>query len=200
MKKNKKFYIICSLAIGDGCLIKKRNVKKAVLDIAHHIKHQDYIKYKANILESIGIKTKATIKNRKGNTQFRVYTNRNYLCYCVWRRLYQNKCKIFTRKMIRNLDEWSLAILWMDDGCLYYAKRKTKQGKNYLYKMGDIATQSFDDISLQNILNWLKKFGIDAYVTKTRSIHLNRNNVNKLIEIVSPFVKKINSMKYKIGL
>ena len=206
MKKSKKFYIVCSLAIGDGCLRRRYNTKKAELDIAHHIKHRDYIEYKARILEEIGTKTKTTVKNRKGNTQYRVYTNSNYLNYCVWKELYRNGKKIFTNSMLRNLDEWSLAILWMDDGTLYFQKKTRRDGTVYKYKYGGIATNSFDKKSNERILEWLRKFGITGYLVRDNrlsednkySVRFNRDNVNKLVKIVKSIVKNIGSMRYKV--
>uniref|UniRef100_A0A6H1ZL89 Putative homing endonuclease n=1 Tax=viral metagenome TaxID=1070528 RepID=A0A6H1ZL89_9ZZZZ len=206
MKKNKKFYIVCSLAIGDGCLRQRRNTEKAELDIAHHIKHQDYIEYKARIMRDVGMRTNGMIKNRVGNTQYRVYSNSTYLNYCVYRKLYDNKQKIFTNGMLKNLDKWSLAILWMDDGCLSFRKSKRKDGSIYRYKFGSIATNSFNKENNEKILKWLEKFEITGYLRKDNrfseenkySIVFNRDNVNKLIEIVSPIVKNIPSMKYKI--
>lgn len=202
MKKN-KYFTLLSLALGDGSIYNRKLLngsKKACLDIAHHIKNSDYIDWKENILDELQIITRKTTKKNK-TTSFSRLTTRGYeLLEFIRKSLYKDKQKIFRRNWIRNLDIQSLAILWMDDGCLI---RQYNKKKNYTYLCGEIATQSFDKQSNENIVLWLEKFGIKSYIiyNKKRNfyyIKMNRNNLFKLIEIISPYVNQIESMKYKI--
>lgn len=202
-KTDKKFYIICALAVGDGCIWQTKGKEKAVLDIAHHFKYKDYVDYKKSILDMVGINSSVRVKNRRGNVQYRVLTRPNYLTYCVWEALYKDKSKIFTKGMSRNFGEWALAILWMDDGSLYWKRNTTSYSRE-----GSISTHSFGKDGTEKIAAWLfSRFGIVARITKDNRqnegykyfLRLKQDSVDEVVKIVSPFVNAIPSMRYKVN-
>jgi hypothetical protein len=203
MKNLNKYFTLVALVFGDGYIQNRKASKKAYLDIAHHIKHSDYIDWKSNLINSLDIKNNIRIKNTKSGPQKRVTT----LSYCILdsirKRLYKNNQRCFPKSFVRGLDELALAILWMDDGCLCRSKKKRKDGQVYIYEFGIIATHAYDFNSQKNIICWLNKFGIDAYILKSKDkykIQLNRDNLNKLITVIKPFVLQIPSMLYKVDI
>lgn len=202
MKYN-RYWLITSLSLGDGHVQKIRKSKnKSNLDIAHHYKHKDYVDWKKELLDNIGIDSSVMIKNRSGNLQYRVTTKSYIIIDSIRRKLYIPK-KQFNKKYCYNLDDLSLALLWMDDGCLTKQKHINKLGQQYIYLCATISTEGFNYKSQENILFWLKyKFDIDAYIGKSREnyrICLNRNNTYKLIDVVKKHVIQIPSMLYKIN-
>ena len=204
--KTNKYYSILALTLGDGYLQFSHNNKqgKAYLDIAHKPECEDYINYKAKILTELGIQNTIELKKKQNGThQSRVWTKYYQIIGDVKRTLYKNNNKIFKKRFIKNLDDWALAILWMDDGCTYIQKKKKVDGSIYYYQCGDIATQSFSYQSQLNILQWLQTFDIKGNLQVSKGkyrIHLNRQNVCKLIKIVAPYVKEVPSMHYKIKI
>lgn len=196
------YYLLTSLTLGDGYIQNRKKSKKAYLDIAHHYKHKDYIDWKKSILDSININSHVCIKNRNGNLQYRVLSKSYEQLEYIRKRLYKNKgYKWFSRKNVKMLDDLALAILWMDDGCI---NKQINKKSGYIYSCGTISTESFDYKSQENIVLWLQeKFNIESRIGKSKQnfrICLNRTNTKKLIEIVSKYVEKIESMKYKIDL
>lgn len=204
--KNNKYYSIVALAIGDGYLQYSHNNKKgkAYIDIAHKAECKDFIEYKSSILTNNGFENQVSLKTKQsGKHQYRTFSKYYKLIGDVKRSLYVDGKKVFLKKWIKNLDDWALAILWMDDGCLCRQHKKTKDGHVYEYQYGVIATQSFDYESQRNIIKWLEKFGIQATINHSKDkyrIRFNRDNLEKLINIVSPHVKQIPSMLYKITI
>lgn len=202
--KNNRYYSLLSLSLGDGCLTYSKNKDAANLDIAHHINHKDYILYKASVINSLGLSSFERQKQRAGNAQFRTSTKNIYILKCIKDKLYGTASKVFKKSWIKHLDAWSLSILWMDDGCICRKKKKRNDGSYYTYEYGDIALQSFDYDSLFNVILWLKlQFDIEAYIVKSRNlftVRMNRDNLHKLIKVVSPTVCLVPSMLYKITI
>ena len=184
-KKN-KYYSIVALTIGDGYLQYSHNNKngKAYIDIAHKAECKDFIEYKSSILTNNGFVNRVSLKTKKdGRHQYRAFSKYYKLIGDVKRSAYLDDKKVFRKKWIKNLDSWALAILWMDDGCLCRQHKKTKHGV-YEYQYGVIATHSFDYESQNNIIEWLKTFGIEATINYTKGkyrIRMNRDNLKKLI-------------------
>ena len=206
MKKLNKYWIATAIALGDGYIQDRHGSGNAILSFAHHLKSADYIKWKSDLLLSVGIDNKIVTKHRsQGNNQEVCYTKSYKIIGNIYKRLYKNfkttKCKFFPLKYAQVLDARALAILFMDDGCTSIQHCKTKQGKPYDYVCGYISTNSFDLISNQNILKWLEKFGIKGRIGRQKNhyrICLNREAILKLHEIIKPYVLQIPSMKYKI--
>lgn len=202
-----KYFTLLALTLGDGTIHnpkKHKGSKLAYLDIAHQIKNSDYIEWKANLINSLGYNCKVGDKRNSTTIFKKVYTKGYHILEQIRLKLYVNNTKIFKKKWIKNLNELHLAILWMDDGCFIHQRQKLKNGKPYIYNCGEIATQSFDLKSNENIVLWLKKFNIDSYIIHNKKrqfyyIRFNRNNLFKLVEIIKPYVNQVNSMKYKIG-
>ena len=204
--KRNKYYSIIALALGDGYLqYSHGNTKgKAYIDIAHKAECKDFIEYKSKILFDNGFNNHVSLKTKQnGNHQYRVSSKYYQLIGDVKRKMYLKGEKIFSKKWIKNLDAWALAILWMDDGCLCRQHKKRVDGTIYEYQFGIIATQSFDYQSQVNIISWLERFGITATINHSKDkfrIRMNRDNLKKLIEIVSPYVKEVPSMVYKVTI
>lgn len=206
MKKLNKYWIVTAIALGDGYIQDRHNSGNAILSFAHHLKSEDYVKWKSDLLKSVGIENTISIKHKsQGNNQKVCYTKSYRLIGNIRKKLYKNfdktGYKSFPIKYVQKLDAKALAILFMDDGCTSIQHLKTKQGKPYDYVCGYISTNSFDLQSNKNIIKWLSKFGINARIGKQKNhyrICLNRDAIKKLHTVIKPYVMQINSMKYKI--
>lgn len=199
-----KYFMLLALSLGDGCVHNPKKSKLAYLDIAHHIKNTDYILWKEKIISRMGYTCNVGSKKNKTALFKKVYTRGYVILEHIRNKLYKNKKKIFRKEWVKNLEPIHLAILWMDDGCFVKQRQKLRSGNPYIYECGQLATQSFDKKSNENIIKWLKKFNINSYLiySKKRNfyyIKMNRENLFKLVEVIKPYVLKVPSMHYKIG-
>lgn len=207
-KKMNKYFTLLSLVFGDGHIDCRRSIKGS-LDIAHSSQHKDLIAFKKGILDKLNIDSRITIKKKSewGNHNLiRLTTKSSKLIGDIRRNIYHvNGKKIFKKKWINHLDVSALAILWMDDGALCHQRKKKKDGSYYVYEYGEISTCAFDYSSVENIVLWLKKFDIDSRITKTKlegqfTIRFNRENLKKMISLISDDVINVPSMIYKITI
>lgn len=210
--KNNKIYLPLIMLLGDGWIQNGKigkeysyNSERANLLIAHHSSQLEYLKWKKDLLEKAGYEVTLGEKRKSdAPNQFYIRTKTSKLIASVRNSVMVNKKKVFKKEWIYHLDDLALAIIWMDDGHLGHQVNKNKQ---YVYHVGEIATHGFDYESNQNICYWLKKrFNIDSYIVTKRYkdkedkyyIKLNRDNLHKLLSVVSPYVSQVESMSYKL--
>jgi hypothetical protein len=205
--KLNKIYLGVAICLGDGWIPSiRKGGNTTTLCCAHNPKHLDLLTYKQNLLLNLNISSKISFYARQGGKTkgypiVQLFTKSSYLNRVLRNKIYINNEKIFNKRWIQFLDAEALAIFWMDDGCLFTRKKKLKNGSVSYHLQGNIATQNFSQESNNNILMWLKKFNIIARLTKKKNkycIDINKTNVLKLIDVVSPFVKLVPSMVYKI--
>lgn len=217
--KSNEFYLSLSILLGDGWIdngkigkIKSYHSKRANLVCAHKYIYEDYLQFKKQLLESVGFKVTLGDKRKSdGINQRYIRTWSSEIVASVRDSSIINKQKIFKKEWTNILDELSLAILWMDDGSLVHEIRKRKGINNhsecYYHHYGEIATHNFDLQSNENIQYWLKNnFNIETRIMTKRYrnkpnkyyLRINKTNTKHLTSIVTPFVKKVPSMHYKI--
>lgn len=208
MKKRNRYYTLIALTIGDGNIHNpnyKKGGKRSYLDIAHHIKHQDYIEFKKSILDDININNKIGIKRSKNIPKLtKVYTKGYHILESIRKRFYKNGHRKFYKRWVKNITIEHLALFWMDDGS--FCKSKTRHG-NYYY-LGDISTLSYDLKSVKNLQKCFLQYGIESrlYFSKRYSgkgagygIRFNKPNLEKMCKLFLPIISKIPSMHYKLG-
>jgi len=209
MKRN-RYYTLIGLTIGDGNIHNpklKNGSKRSYLDIAHHLKHQDYIEYKKSILDDISINCKIGIKRSKNIPKLtKVYTKGYHILENIRKVFYKNGHRKFYKRWVKNITPEILAIYWMDDGC--FVKAINKKKNNYEYHSGDISCMSYDLKSVENLQKCFLKYNIKSYLYYSKryngkgdgyGIRFSRPNLYKLCELIKPYVLKIPSMHYKIN-
>jgi len=205
MKIRNRYYTLIGLTMGDGNIHNpklSKGSKRAYLDIAHALRHKDYIEYKKKILDEINVNCNIGVKRSKNIPKlYKVYTKGYHILEDIRNKFYKNGKRKFYKRWCINITPEILAIFWMDDGC--FVKQYNKK-KNYTYHCGDISTMSYDKKSVENIQLCFLQYGIESrlYYSKRSDgygIRFNRDNLYKLCELIKPFVLKIPSMYYKIN-
>lgn len=182
--------IIVGSLLGDASL-KKINVSP-IFTCEHGIKQSEYCKWKAKELESLGSKfstsKRNTVDKRTGiyyeSAICRLPANPAFLP--LYNSLYKDGRKTITTEFLKNFDELSLAVMFMDDG----------------YKVGrtiGIATNCFS-IEECSIFRdtMLDKYGIAFNITKNNTLYLPIVYYPLFEELVLPYMQE--SMKYKLNV
>ena len=192
--------------LGDSSYCKKDDY----ICFAHSIKQIEYLKWKYNILQNIAnpihqrVAGKSIVDGQDLiTTYFGTKVNRNLkVDYKKIRNLIfdENGKKTVTRKWLNLLTPLSLAVWWMDDGCLSVHKEKTGATSRY----GKLCTHGFSLEEQYIIKQYFKTvWDIDVKVTPEKHkyfLRLTVPNLKKLFAIINPYVFEIPSMIYKINM
>lgn len=208
LTKREKNSIVHAVCIGDGYLRKLDRGKNYQLSINHSIKQLDFLKWKRDLLEEcLGKKINIRIGERWNYDK----TAKRKVCTLsvsdakfnkVYPRLYKDKKKILTKKLLNRIDERALAIWFGDDGCA----RKRNDRKKGIFITLEVC--EFDSDSLDKLQNLLKiKWNIDSKIYQSTTgnwgnkryprLHIHRIDSSvKFLSLVSPFLKKV--LEYKL--
>lgn len=190
--------IIIGSLIGDGTLSMYGRSKNACYRENTGPSQIEYRKWKAEKLKNLDFKP-----NKYGA----IYSPSHPIYTELYKLFYPNGKKILTEENLKLLDDpIGLACLFMDDGSLIIDSFR-KKNKIYLFPRIYLYTQSFS--FKENLL-------LKQHLENTFNIHLNfkkwkdgkmsilevskRSDLNSFIEIVKPYVKEIECMKYKINI
>ena len=194
--------IIIGSLLGDGSLALYGRSKNAYYREHGCTKQVPYRKWKAERLKNLDFKLLTTCKN----PQLRSLSNKIYTE--LYNLFYKNREKIITPENIILLDHpIGLACLYMDDGSLVIDSSKRKTGSIYIFPRISIYTLNFskyENIILQNHIS--KAFNVNTKLKERKDgkhflLEINkRNDIVKFINTVSPFIKGIPCMHYKIKL
>lgn len=207
---DKKLWVkyISSFVIGDGCLALagKRN-NNARYHFQQHVSHKDYVDWQANIIENICPVTVVerkpyTDKNGWNHNGSYVLTSRSLPFFTTIRsRWYIEGKKVVSPHDIRLFDAESLAVWFMDDGCL--CKHKKNKINYYWINM---ATQSFSWADNKFLRDFLAdKFDIHADIGTRKYtsgikyvLNIKKRNVQTFLDTVKPYI--LPSFQYKLEL
>lgn len=194
---NEEKSLIVALTIGDGSISPEGR-----LAINHCDKQKEYIEYKAEIINRIIGGKPVTIHKTKNKINDKVYYGWaiRKCCKCKlseFRELfYPNGKKVITREILDYLTPEGIAIWYMDDGNLSAEKI---DGKIHAYKLG-IATYLTQEEN-QVIIDYFKeKWNIEFHSHKDGSkyrLRMGTKEARRFLELVRPYVNKIECMKYK---
>lgn len=201
---NKKA-ILLGMLLGDGCLKTKTHVKQDgsiskyyEYVIAHSVKQEEYLEYKKSLFHSaVGGKLPKTVREPRTDSK------RFSRCHKSFRLLHKllysnNDKKYFTRKVLDYLTPETIAIWYMDDGCL--TCNKNKFGRVSSYEMR-IYTY-FSEIEAETVREYfLDVWGISPKKRKYNktgqfNIVFNTSESKKLEALIQDFI--IESMRYKL--
>lgn len=100
------------------------------LTMRHGKDQYEYLRWKSKQLADIGCLENVyylqEVINRRDGKSFKAYDTRfkgNNLLLDIWRIAYPHRCKTYNEKWINKdtIDDYALAIWWMDDGSLHYS-------------------------------------------------------------------------------
>ena len=206
--------MILSLVIGDGCLHYRKRTRKSgivkiygALTIDHGIKQSDYIKWKAELLESIlGRKVNVRVGHNGNSIQLSVCMKR----FRSWRKFcYPNEKKDISKILpFINNPEFALAVWLMDDGYCEPSFSKLASGKKKLYGARfRIFTCSETLKTHDYIVDWFKeKFDVNLKILFQKStkrnksypfLKFNQADTLKVWPKIREFILQFKSMQYK---
>ena len=166
--------------------------------ITHGEPQQEYLKYCANILGanvSEGIQGKDSFG--AGNKVFKLSYSNKYELLKIANLVLVNGRKTITNEWMEEIDAPALAYWFMDDGTSSYANNKHKT------VIVMFATQSFDRHEHDILRTKLDNLGIKTTLRKVNNgtginIYVKQCSVNKLMEIIEPYISRVPCMSYKI--
>lgn len=198
--------VILGGLLGDSSYCKKDNY----IVFSHSIKQFEYLEWKHTLLENISNPVHKRIVGKSivngedlVNVSFATKSsNKLKADYLDIKNIIFDDFgkKRITRKWLNLLTPLSLAIWWMDDGCLSIHKEKNGAISRY----GKLCTHCF---SLEEQYTMKRYFmnvwGIDVKVTPEKKYFFLRftvPNLKKLFSIIYPYVLEVPSMIYKINM
>lgn len=200
--------ILYGLALGDGgiYLSKDQSSNTARMTIGHGPKQFDYLLEKRKLLHStLGGKEPSVYTSRsKNKTTGKVYTNhqlyKNHKYFKQMHRvLYPYGQKIITEQVLSYLTDYSLAILYMDDGSGTVCKNnKTKKPCGCMTRISTYCSKEEAELWRDWFTEKYKitpKFDVDKRNDKY-SLRFNTKDSKEFASIVSPYM--FQTMKYKL--
>lgn len=193
---------IYAMILGDGSLYLagKRSINYR-LNIGHSTRQEEYLFWKKKIVDQIGsVETKVyRYKVNKKYDSVRISTNSRKYFTKIANKIYHNKVKKLDKKILKKINDFGLAIWYMDDGSTQFRGSHVRC---------TLHTQNFTEDENKLIVEWFrKKYKIESkvqveYKSKTNKIYyrieFNKKNSLILLNIIKPYIKNINCMKYKI--
>lgn len=198
--------ILLGLLLGDGYIDPRGQIQ-----IKHCEAQKEYCEFKAKLLHSVcggkDIKIHHQITDgKKCNFKKDVY---NY--YGIKKQskhfkfirelLYPNGKKEFSNSVLAYLQPISIALWWMDDGCL--SRRKLKDGSPGSYMLRLFTYTSKEETELIKQF-FLEKYNVNWNVVKADSsntqymLRCGVNEGRKFLNIIRDIVLKIPCMAYKV--
>ena len=199
VKNNHDFNgFLIGMVLGDGYIGVNKTKTLAYLEILHKGSHKPYLIWKQKLL-NLKFKTTFRYKNNNGYDAFRVRTKFERKLIYLRKDFYISGKKTVKSNLLNRLTDLGLAIWYMDDGCLSLGRKNGKINRRNIF----LNTQGFGLEGNLLIQKWLlSKYDISSNINQNRGfrLRLNTSNTLKFIEIVTPFVRLIPCMKYKIDL
>lgn len=213
---NKIYSFLLGSYLGDGSVLKPQTKNSnCYLRIQHSIKQKDYIDWKYNLFKDF-ISSPLTIHRKIKDTEYicvTVQTKVHPFCTRL-RKLYKfNKInnrfeKTINESILSYLNEFGLAIWYMDDGSIVRRKHNLINGtkSGYRFRGIKIATCSFSEEEIQMLLNLFKRkwnLNLKVYYSKKQEklypiLEIHGAEAKRFIEIIKPYVPEC--MKYKIDI
>lgn len=198
-QQQKEFLAGCLL--GDGNLRIENNCKTAFFQCSHGPEQLEYNQYKAKLFENLNAKCNTYIRKTPNKKTGKFYeynqlaTNHNVELTEMYYNMYKDGKKIITPELLENFTEYSLAVLYMDDGCKTVDKRKVDKNVGYY-----ISTCNFDEESLKLFQKFLfEKFNIETTIQKSSNkLYIRMNSRNLFETYIEKYVKQISCLNYKL--
>lgn len=187
VKRDKE--IIVGTLLGDSCLrYVHSGCTSPQLTFSHAEKNKVYFKWKYNLLSKFfNGYIKRNKKSRFKELNFVYQTlGKNLPCLINFRKkFYLTGKKVIPFDLLEKyFTAKSLAILFMDDGCINL-------------KTINLNLQNFKEDELKNFVVFIKnRFNIEFILKKDKTLYLRYNSVNTFLKLVSKHITK--DMQYKL--
>ena len=199
---NYKENIIIGSVLGDGNLSIPGRCINAYYSEHFASKQLEYREWKLSQLKDCGFKLS------KLNNSHKLTSSANKLFTYYYNLFYINNIKTINSTNIKLLNHpVGLACLYFDDGTLVIDSTTRKNGCKYLFPRISISTLCFSKeenlILINHIYNVFSiKFKLKQFpYGKGYALELNKKDeIFKFINLISPYVKDIKSMSYKIDI
>ena len=180
--------------LGDMYCRIPKTCKNARIEGAHCKKQESYLLWKISLLNNLHFKL------RRNNLGYLFFRSKNYSCLNYYFDLfYKNKKKEITCDILNKVNDFGLAIWYMDDGsyskrdhnCSLYTNGFTYEENLIIKKYFETKWNIFPKIYIHK--------EIKRYPNKKwYFLNFNVAETKKLIKIIKPYIH--SSMKYKIGV
>lgn len=174
------------------------------LYIRHGGKQLNYVDEKVNFINKYYMPKSIKESVDKAGYIYRYAYYNDYRLRFLYNNIYKNGKKTLQKNIINRFDEITLAIMYMDDGCLGLRKDPKHEG---VYKSREIHLnmQSFSFHEVEMFKKFLfNKWGLEFHITKDKErprLWCNTKNAIKFLEIVSPIIiENFPTMYYKLDL
>ena len=204
MTQEQKDILVGSI-LGDGSIYKHNcdSVRSCRFTEAHSEEQREYVEWKYEKLRDFihnpmrtryegGKEIKISGKKCKIKQQYLFETVFHEEFYKLRKTFYPNGEKIIPKNIY--VSPLALAVFYMDDG--------SYNGHSCCFH-----TQSYDDVSLNNFVDFMKlQYSLDLKISDARAklyqsngkmLYLNNQNSRRFIKIIEPYILQI--FKYKIG-
>lgn len=151
---------------------------------------QEYSQYCRDALGYFAVPTMDSVVSGYGSTIFRgasIYHHRVHELFNEW---FPEGDKQVPRSAVNLIGPIALAFWYMDDGSLSHHNSQEDRVS--------LATNGFNEASIDNLLRSLSKFGISGvkYQSKGWRIRLNKDDADVFFHLVAPYIP--DSMAYKL--
>lgn len=176
--------------MGDGCIL-----KRGAIQIEQGSKQKDYLLWKYRYLKDlVSVKPRKVFRTKKDGQRTHSYRFVLKQYFRAWRhKIYRNGQKVINDNLLKLLTPISLAVWYMDDGCL--------RSRSQLV----ICTDGFSKNSIKKLRNHLKKvWGIKTRLKLKREpkyrtyerITIGSHSMVRFFNLIRPHMAP--SMLYKI--
>lgn len=178
--------------------------KEDQLYLRHGKGQFEYVSEKVHFLKNY-LKPKSIrecIDNNGYEYKYAYYKN-EHLKY-LYNKIYINGKKKLSKTILNRFDEITLAIMYLDDGCLSLRKDPKYEG-NYKSREIHLNVQSFSTEEVKMLQSQLRlRWNVDFHLTYDKGkprLWCNTKNTIKFLEIVAPIIQyNFPSMYYKLDL
>lgn len=184
--------------LGDGSIsFSSKNSKHANLAFCHGLKQEKYLEWKNEFLSKYNLNgtiySYTAISNRykSGKCTSKSFKSKTNPIFSKFKYLYYRDKKIINKEDIWNLNEFAIAIWFMDDGSLWKRKRRSD-----VYVLN---TQSFS-IEGKNLLQevLLKKFNIKTSIMKPNGeLRISLKSMSTFYNLIKDYILELFNYKLK---
>lgn len=194
--------LLIGMILGDGSVYCKKDIRTknsyhSRIQFTHSLNQKEYLEWKSNLLHIIfgGNIPKVVEFNNSGYPGVRMMKSNRYF-KILHRYLYKNNKKTIPLKALNRLTPKSLAIWWMDDGCLFPKKRNGKIHAYELY-LNTYLSDEENNIIIDYFKNtWGIIWKLNHDKCKSR-LRCSTREGRKFLNIIREYVNEVNCMKYK---
>lgn len=189
--KNQRALILGSL-LGDLGISRRKPSCNPRLQILHGLKQAEYARWKYSILAPLTGTPPRISENSGWGEKVISFSSLSLPCLVeIYNLVTINRRRTITENWLNQIESpLSLAVWYMDDGTFY--KGTTR-----------LASNKFTKSENELLSRWLlKSWGVQAIVSRSRDyyyLRMNKEGSIPFLDLVTPYVKEIPSMAYKIG-